>query len=163
MLPAGDPNLIGSFHTYQPILFTHQGMSWMTAEYQTTGVVFPGPPPHPVTPVAGAQQVDWVARWFERYNSAPAAANPSGPATIQEEFELARAFTERTRLPIYLGEFGAGNGADLASRVTWTRLVRLEAERRGIGWCAWDDSGRMKVFDRAAHRWDTDIRDALLK
>ncbi len=24
-IPAGDPNIIGSFHMYQPILFTHQG------------------------------------------------------------------------------------------------------------------------------------------
>jgi endoglucanase len=162
VVPA-DPNLIGSFHTYQPILFTHQGMSWMTAEYQTTGVVFPGPPPKPVTPVPGALQVDWVAKWFERYNGLPAAQNPSGPSTVQEEFEFARGFVERTHLPIYLGEFGAGSGADMASRLAWTRMVRQEAERRGIGWCAWDDSGNMKVFDRATKRWEVEIRDALLK
>jgi endoglucanase len=163
VLPAGDPNLIASFHTYQPILFTHQGMSWMTAEYQTLGVIFPGPPPTPVAPVAGALEVDWVAKWFERYNTLPAAQNPSGPATIQEEFEFARAFTERTGLPTYLGEFGVGNGATPASRVTWTRMVRKEAERRGIGWCAWDDSGSIKVFDRATKRWEDEIKDALLK
>ena len=163
VIPAGDPNLVGSFHTYQPILFTHQGMSWMTAEYQTTGIVFPAPPPRPVTPVPGALAVDWVAKWFERYNTLPAAQNPSGPATVQEEFDFARAFTERTHLPIYLGEFGAGSGADMPSRVLWTRMVRQEAERRGIGWCAWDDSGNMKVFDRATKRWEVEIRDALLK
>ena len=163
VLPAGDPNLIGSFHTYQPILFTHQSMSWMTAEYQTTGLVFPGPPPQPVSPVPGALAVDWVARWFERYNTLPAAQNPSGPVTVQEEFDFATAFAARTKLPIYLGEFGTGDGCDHASRVTWMRMVRKEAERRGIGWCAWDDSGSMKVFDRATKRWDVDIRDALLK
>jgi endoglucanase len=162
-LPAGDPNLIGSFHTYQPILFTHQGMSWMTAEYQTTGIVFPGPPPKPVAPVAGALAVDWVAKWFKGYNTLPAAENPSGSKTIQEEFDFATDFTKRTGLPIYLGEFGAGDNADMASRVTWTRMVRKEAERRGIGWCAWDDSGSMKVFDRATRRWEEEIRDALLK
>jgi endoglucanase len=162
-LPAGDPNLIGSFHTYQPILFTHQGMSWMTAEYQTTGIVFPGPPPKPVTPVAGAKAVDWAAKWFDRYNSLPAVENPSGPKTIQEELDFAADFAKRTGLPIYLGEFGAGNAADRASRITWTRMVRKEAERRGIGWCVWDDSGSMKVLDRATKVWEEDIRDALLK
>jgi endoglucanase len=163
VLPAGDPHLIGSFHTYQPILFTHQGMSWMTAEYQTTGIVFPGPPPKPVAPVPGARAVSWVAQWFERYNTSPAAQNPSGPTTIQEEFEFARAFVERTHLPIYLGEFGVGDVADQASRVRWIRMVRKEAERRGIGWCAWDDSGNVKVFDRASKRWEEDLKDALLK
>jgi endoglucanase len=163
VLPAGDPHLIASFHTYQPILFTHQGMPWMTAEYQTPGVVFPGPPATPIVPVAAALKVDWVARWFERYNTLPAAQNPSGPATIQEEFEFARAFTARTGVPTYLGEFGVGSGASPTSRVTWTRMVRQEAERRGIGWCAWDDSGNIKVFDRATKRWEVDIKDALLK
>ena len=73
------------------------------------------------TPVAAASQIEWVARWFERYNTLPAAQNPSGPATIEEEFEYARAFTERTHLPTYLGEFGVGDGAIPASRVSWTR------------------------------------------
>jgi hypothetical protein len=49
-------------------------------------------------------------------------------------------------MPIYLGEFGAGDTADLASRIAWTRIVRQEAERRGIGWCAWDDSGKHEGF-----------------
>jgi endoglucanase len=163
VLPESDPNVIGSFHTYQPILFTHQGMSWMTAEYQTKGIVFPGPPPHPVAPVPGALAVAWVDQWFQRYNTLPAAENPSGPATVREEFDLASAFAARTHRPVYLGELGAGDGADMGSRVRWTRMVREEAERRGIGWCAWDDSGSIKVFDRATKRWETAILDALLK
>ena len=163
VVPADDPNLIGSFHTYQPILFTHQLMTFMDAEYQTGGVIFPGPPPKPVVPVAGAAKVEWVAKWFERYNTLPAAQNPSGPATIQEEFDFASAFAARTKLPIYLGEFGTGEGCDHASRVTWMRMVRKEAERRGFGWAYWDDSGGFKVFDRASRRWDDELKDALLK
>jgi endoglucanase len=162
-VPAGDDNLIGSFHSYQPILFTHQGMQFMSAEYQTGGVVFPGPPPKPVVPVDAATKIDWVAKWFERYNTLPAAENPSGPATIQEEFDFATAFAARTKLPMYLGEFGAGEGCDRTSRVTWMRMVRKEAERRGFGWAYWDDSGGFKVFDRATKRWEDDLKDALLK
>jgi len=44
-----DPQLVASFHMYQPILFTHQVMPWMGPEYQTRGIVFPGPPKTPVT------------------------------------------------------------------------------------------------------------------
>src|SRR5580692_10705851 len=46
-VPAGDPNLIASFHMYAPMYFTHQGFSWMEPWYQTRGVTFPGPPPRP--------------------------------------------------------------------------------------------------------------------
>ena len=163
VLPESDPNVIGSFHSYQPILFTHQGMTWMTAEYQTKGIVFPGPPPQPVTPVPGAVAVAWVDQWFKRYNALPAAENPGGPAALREELDLAVAFAARTHRPVYLGEFGAGDGCDMASRLRWVRLMREEAERRGIGWAAWDDSGGFKVLDRATKRWETAILDALLK
>jgi endoglucanase len=162
-IPAGDPNLIASFHTFQPILFTHQGLPFMSAEYQTTGVVFPGPPDNPIVPVEGAQKVDWVAQWFGRYNTLPAAQNPSGPTTVMQEFEFAHAFVERTQVPVYLGGFGADVHCDRASRLAWTRMVRQEAERLGIGWSYWDDSGYFKVFDRATKRWDEELKGALLK
>lgn len=163
VLPAGDANLIGSFHMYQPILFTHQGAPWMNPEFQTPGVVFPGPPVAPIAPAAAAQSVTWVADWFRRYNTLPAAQNPSGPTTIAEEFDLARRFTEKTKLPVYLGEFGAIDKADAASRVTWTRAVRQEAEKRGIPWTYWDDGASFKIYDPKARTWNTNLVAALLK
>jgi endoglucanase len=162
VLPETDGHLIASFHMYQPILFTHQGMSWMPPEFRTTGVVFPGPPKGPLEPTPDAQRVEWVADWFRRYNGQPAATNPSGPATIAEELGFASAFAERTRLPLYMGEFGAADKGDMTSRVTWTRAVRREAERRGIGWAYWDDGGSFKVYDPKARTWNQDLRDALL-
>jgi endoglucanase len=43
-LPRDDKNLIVSFHMYQPILFTHQGLTeFMPAEYGTKKIVYPGP------------------------------------------------------------------------------------------------------------------------
>jgi endoglucanase len=162
-LPAGDPHLVASFHMYQPILFTHQGMSWMPAEFHTTGIVFPGPPPAPVEPDSGAQRVSWVADWIRRYNTTPAATNPGGYAAVTAEFEMARAFVERTKVPLYMGEFGAGDKADMASRAAWTRAVRKEAEGRGIGWAYWDDGGSFKIYDAKAQTWNPALRAALLE
>jgi len=162
-LPAGDANLIGSFHMYQPILFTHQGAPWMTPEFQTPGVLFPGPPPAPIAPLPAAQKVSWVAGWFRKYNTLPAAENPSGPTTIAEEFEYVRQFTAKTGLPVYLGEFGAIDKADPASRVAWTRMVRQEAEKRGIPWTYWDDAGSFKLYDPKARTWNADLMGALFQ
>lgn len=162
-LPANDTNLIGSFHTYQPILFTHQGLSFMTGEYQTTGIVFPGPPKTPVTPVAAATQIDWVKTWFENYNTLPADKNPDGPVTIAEEFKFATDFMERTKLPLYMGEFGAGDKADRASRIAWTTMVRKEAEKHGIGWAYWEDGGSFSVYNHRNGTWDEELKTALLK
>jgi endoglucanase len=162
-LPEGDPHLVGSFHMYQPILFTHQGMSWMPPEFGTVGVVFPGPPRSPLDPSPAAQGVQWVADWFRRYNTLPAEQNPSGPAVVAEQLGHACAFVARTGLPVYMGEFGAADRGDAASRVTWTRMVRAEAERRGIGWAYWDDGGSFKVYDQKARTWNPELRAALLQ
>jgi endoglucanase len=162
-LPAGDANLIASFHMYQPILFTHQGMPFMPGEFGTIGIPFPGPAAAPIVPAPAAQKVDWVADWFRRYNTAPAANNPGGPSAVAAEFAMARAFAERTKRPLYMGEFGTGDVIDHASRARWTRLVREEAERQGMGWAYWDDGGRFKIYDRATRAWDPELTAALLR
>ncbi|APR78007.1 Endoglucanase [Minicystis rosea] len=161
-IPTGDPHLVASFHTYQPILFTHQGMSWMPPEYATTGVVFPGPPSAPIQPAPAAQQIDWVAAWFRGYNTVAASDNPGGMATVNQEFQMARAYMDRTKLRLYMGEFGAGDKADMASRVTWTCAVRRSAERLGIGWAYWDDGGTFKIYDRQTRSWNAALKSALL-
>jgi endoglucanase len=158
-VPADDPNLVGSFHMYQPMLFTHQGARWMPPEYQTLGVVFPGPP---TQPIAAASTVEWVRNWFRRYNEQPADTNPSGPTAIREELDLAQAFAERAHLPVYMGEFGTIDNADAKSREAWTRMTRVEAERRGFGWAYWDDGGGFKAYDRARRSWVPYLRSALL-
>jgi endoglucanase len=163
VVPDGDPNLVGSFHMYQPILFTHQGADWMGREYQTRGVVFPGPPASPIQPVDAAKAVDWVRHWFDRYNGEPAATNPSGPHVIAEQLDMARVWGDRHHLLVYMGEFGADDVADPASRATWTRTTRVEAERRGFGWAYWDDGGRFAALDRKTHEWLPYLKAALLE
>jgi endoglucanase len=155
-----DPNLVGSFHMYQPILFTHQGAPWMPAEFQTKGVRFPGPPASPVTP---ATSVTWVRDWFARYNREPAATNPSGSTTIDGEIAMAKAFADSRHLPVYMGEFGAIDNADMASRVAWIRATRAAAERQGFGWAYWDDGGSFAAYDRKKGAWIPELEDALTK
>jgi len=162
-LPADDANLIASFHMYQPILFTHQGMPFMPGEYGTVGISFPGPSATPIVPVPEAQKVDWVADWFRRYNTTLSAENPSGPSAVAAELAMARAFAERTKRPLYMGELGAGDTIDPASRARWTRLVREMAEQQGIGWAYWDDGGRFNIYDRKTGAWNPELTAALMR
>jgi endoglucanase len=162
-LPADDPALVATFHMYQPILFTHQGAHWMSAEYGTLGITFPGPPPSPVTPVPAAEATGWVRTWIEGHNTQPASSNPSGPGAVRAEFEKIDRYVAAAGRPVYLGEFGAIDKADPASRATWVRLVREEAERRGIAWAYWDDGGSFKAMDVKTGEWVPTLRDALLR
>jgi endoglucanase len=161
-VPTDDANLVATFHCYNPILFTHQGAQFMGPEYQTTGLIFPGPPKKPVQPVPAASKVDWVRRWFENYNAKATEENPSGPKELNDYFDLAQKYFEKTGLRVYLGEFAANDRGDEGSRVRWTRYVREEAERRGYGWAYWDDGGSMKAFNVKSGDWVEPVRDALL-
>ena len=163
-VPTGDPNLVASFHMYAPMYFTHQGFSWMEPWYQTRGVTFPGPPAAPVAPVAAADAHAEGHDFFQRYNSEPAATNPGGPAAIIEQMEMAEAFAKRTGMRVYLGEFGAGVNADVASRGRWVRTARTEAEKRGFGWGYWDFCRNFAAYAQLgfAGKWIPEIRAALL-
>ena len=62
-----------------------------------------------------------------------------------------------------MGEFGCIDPADQPSRATYVRLVRREAELRGIAWAYWDDGGTMKAMDVKTGNWVTYLQDALLR
>jgi endoglucanase len=156
-----DVAVVASFHMYQPILFTHQGAGWMNPEFRTTGIRFPGPPSVPVVPVDAATSVGWVREWFDRYNREPADTNPGGAEAIAEQLDIAKAFADSHHVAVYMGEFAAIDHADMASRATWTRLTRQEAERRGFGWAYWDDGGGFKAYDRQGGGWVPELLGAL--
>lgn len=162
-LPPSDGRLVASFHCYEPLLFTHQGAEWMGPEYQTVGLVFPGPPPRPVEPVPAARSVDWVREWFHGYATAPAVDNPGGVGPIIAAFDRAQAFARGAHVPLYLGEFAAIDRAESPSRARWLRAVRTEAERRGIAWAYWDDGGRMRALDVERGTWLEPLRSALFE
>ncbi|MBN2341394.1 MAG: cellulase family glycosylhydrolase [Deltaproteobacteria bacterium] len=156
-----DTNTIATFHMYQPILFTHQGAPWMDPEYRVAKVIFPGPPKTPVPITGAAKAAEWANEWLTQYNTLPADTNPSGPKTIWEEFDRATAFVKETGHRVYLGEFGAIDYADSRSRTIFLKMVRTEAERRGIGWAIWDDGGKNKVLDIQSGTWTEAVYDAL--
>ncbi len=65
-------------------------------------------------------------------------------------------------VPLHLGEFGAFRAGDMASRTAYARMVREEAEARGIGWAWWEFASDFSpVWDREAGRWVEPIRRAL--
>jgi len=158
-----DPNLVASFHMYQPILFTHQGAPWMPPEFQTTGVLFPGPPKTPLEPVPAAKATGWVKQWFDGYNTQPLATNPSSPHAVADYFKLVDDYVASSHRQVYMGEFAALDTVDPTSRDTWLRLVRTEAERRHIGWAYWDDGGHNQALDVAHGSWLPALKHALFE
>jgi endoglucanase len=157
-----DANIMAAIHLYEPKLFSFQGQSWMGAEFQTTGIVFPGPPATPVVPVTAAQNASWAATWFKNYNTLPAATNPSGPATVAAQIALIETYRSTKGRTVYNGEWGPQDGGDDDSRARLIATVREKCEAAGIGWAIWEDPQNMSLFDSAAGTWNAKLVDALL-
>ena len=109
--PPEDPNVIATFHFYEPFAFTHQGASWVD----------------PSPPAPRKFGVEGDAEWFNKMTAATTS------------------FTERTGVPLFLGEFGAIDSADLTERVRYTYAVRRHAEKLGIPWCTWSYTNTFHV------------------
>lgn len=157
-----DPYLIATFHLYEPFLFTHQGASWVPSYYHTVGVIYPGPPDTPLQLHPDTLEVPWIVRWFEDYHELPYPQNPSGPIPVRRALNTARDWSVKTGIPIWLGEFGAYEMADLESRARWTQTVRQESEDRQIPWTYWEFAAGFGAYCLNTHQWVQPLLDALI-
>lgn len=81
---------------------------------------------------------------------------------IARDFEEAQAWAQQQNRPIFLGEFGVYDKAEMESRVRWTNCVRQEAERLGWSWAYWQFDPDFAAYDVPNHRWVEPVRDALI-
>jgi len=81
---------------------------------------------------------------------------------LRRDFDFAASWAREHQRPIYLGEFGASENADVESRVSWTSAVAREAERLGFSWSYWELCASFTVYDCAARRWNQPMLRALL-
>ena len=61
-----------------------------------------------------------------------------------------------------MGEFGAYDKADMASRVRYLSFVTRQAEKLGWSWAYWQFDSDFIVYDMRNKRWIEPIRDALI-
>ncbi len=82
--------------------------------------------------------------------------------TLRRDLARAAAWGKAHNRPVYLGEFGAYNKADMDSRVTWTRAVAREAESLQISWCYWEFAAGFGAYDPQTNEWRKPILNALI-
>jgi endoglucanase len=81
---------------------------------------------------------------------------------LRDEFDQAQRWAQDNKRPLYLGEFGTYEKADMESRVRWTKAVVREAEQRGWSWAYWEFGAGFGVYDRAKQQWHQGLKEALL-
>jgi len=148
-----DPNLIYTFHYYDPHIFTHQGASWNKPSLAPlSGVPFPAvkdriPKPH--ESFAGT----WVEKCIENY------MNDADPAKMNHSLDRAQTFSKERDVPVFCGEFGVYIiQSPPEDRVKWYEFTCGALNKRGIPWTCWDYFGGFGLFKNIKARdFDTEL------
>ncbi len=80
--------------------------------------------------------------------------SPREQRIVRQDFDRAERWAKANDVPLYLGEFGSIEKADMPSRVRWTAFVRSEASRRGWPWAYWEFRSIFGAYDAKAGAWN---------
>jgi endoglucanase len=138
-----DPNLIYTFHFYDPHIFTHQGATWGEPSLASlAGVPFPANSRRmPKTP--DDLKGTWVEEALMNYK------NDAAFPTITASLDKAVAFSRERNVPVFCGEFGVYMIQSPAKdRVIWYEFIAGALRRRKIARASWDYFGGFGIFNK---------------
>ncbi len=81
---------------------------------------------------------------------------------LHRGFDRASAFSERTGVPVVLGEYGAYEAAPYEDRLAWTDAVGCVADQHHVPAIYWELAAGFGMWDVPSATWDTPLRDAVL-
>ncbi len=125
-----DPNIVLSFHFYEPFLLSHYDTSWTFLAGYRGPVHYPGEllteAEFEALPDNQKDQVrNYVGRTFDR-------------AVLEEMMEKPLRVASELGLPLYCGEYGVFHRAPSADRQHWYRDVRAIFDSHGISSANWN-------------------------
>jgi len=140
-----DPNLIYTFHFYDPHIFTHQGASWGDPSLASlSGVPFPAESRRiPKTP--DDLKGTWVEEALKNY------LNDAAFSTLTASLNRTVAFSRERNVPVFCGEFGVYMIQSPAKdRAIWYGCIAGALARRNIARTSWDYFGGFGIFNNQA-------------
>lgn len=81
---------------------------------------------------------------------------------MRQEFATAKKFEVDHNIPIHIGEFGAYEKADMASRVRWTTFLARYLESIDFSWAYWEWSAGFGVYNPVTKQYKTALLNALI-
>ena len=143
--PLADPNVIYTFHDYEPFPFTHQGATWTTSAVQPEhGIPYPSTPEN-IAPKLSEEPTLSGQLFLDQYGW-----DRWDAARIDNYIGYAARWSQLHHVPVYCGEFGSyGLVAPPASRVQWLHDMRVAFDKYHIGWAMWDYQTPFGVVSKA--------------
>lgn len=115
---------------------------------------------HYYTPMTFTHQ---GASWVEQTKNLSGIAwgTDAEMARLVRDFDGVKAWSDRHHRPIFLGEFGAYDKADMDSRVRYISAVARVAEAHGFAWAYWQFDSDFVAFEMDRDDWVAPILNAL--
>lgn len=142
--PLHDPNIIYTFHFYDPHVFTHQGATWGENYWHFVKAL-----PYPSTPENVQASIAAVPEPEKRLQAARYGMDRWNAARIDQEFDQVAAWAARWNVQVICNEFGVyRKEARPEDRAAWISDVRKSLEKHNFGWTMWDYSGGFGVVTK---------------
>jgi len=109
------------------------------------------------------QNASWVGSESKNWRGTQWTDSVAEREQVSSDLEKARDWGQKNKRQIYLGEFGAYSGADMASRARWTAAVQEEANRRGFATAYWEFCSGFGAYDPVSNAWREPLLKALVK
>jgi len=117
---------------------------------------------HYYTPMEFTHQgAPWAAE-YKDLQGVDWQGTPRQQVAIAADFQKAQDWAGKFHRPILLGEFGAYDKGDIASRERYIRCVARTAERLGWSWAYWQFDSDFIVYDISKGQWVEPIHRALV-
>lgn len=149
--PVADGNVVYSFHSYEPPLFTTLGSFDPSLDRAALS--------HLPFPAEGAHACDAAEEATTQQRTRDAiryyCSQHWGAAKLRDIADRAAAWGRRNHAAVICGEFGASDQLPPAPRLAWIADMRRALQADGIGWAIWgyDDSMGFDIHpDRVPHR-----------
>jgi endoglucanase len=139
-IPANDPNIILSFHFYDPHLFTHYKAGWSFNGPYNGPVKYPGQIIEDKD-LVGQQLKPEALEELHRRNGIVTKD------TLAKLMDLAIKVARQHNLQLYCGEWGCLKTMDNSMRLQWIADVRAIMEKNNIAWTLWDYRGGFGIVD----------------
>jgi len=140
-LPENDSNIILSFHTYNPLAFTHYKASW------TPAGDFPGKVTYPGQIISGEDYKKYIDTTnAEMVNAFADARDYFNKQRIVAGFEMGIQYAKSKNLQLYCGEFGCLPTVDRDERLKYYSDIVSAFEENNIAWCNWEYKGDFGIY-----------------
>lgn len=126
-----DENIVFTFHCYSPMIFTHQAAGWIEQMPKSYSMTYPLPASTVRTESFNVFGADYDGEFGSLGDDMMSAEY------FRRLFSTAVSVAEKYNVPLYCGEYGVIDSADLDSTLAWYKDIHTALSELNLARAAW--------------------------